>query len=215
VLVGCVLRTNKKRLVVRKTHPTINAMNMEYQIISQVCKALTEEKIEVANSIIEMVYPHRPLMSYRRNYSEYQSTKIFIRDGFIDRYSGKRMIFPPILRLLSNLMPEKFPFQKNWKMTECHIAYWQLFPTIDHIVPVARGGKDNDENWVTTSMLRNSAKSNWLIEELDWNLYPPGKLKEWDGLIHWFLEYVKNHPDSLNIKYIYKWYKALIHTIET
>ncbi len=190
-------------------------MKMEYKIISRVCNALAEEEIEVAKGIVEIEYPHRPLMPTGRNYTEYQSTKIFIRDGFIDRYSGKRLVFPPILRLLSKLMPEVFPFQKNWKMTECHISYWQLFPTVDHIIPVARGGEDEDGNRVTTSMLRNSAKSNWLLEELGWELYPPGELKEWDGLIHWFIEYIENHPESLNVPYIYKWHKALIRAIET
>lgn len=188
---------------------------MQYEIISRACKALAGDEIEVAKTIIEMDYSHRPLMPAGRNYTEYQSTKIFIRDGFIDRYSGKRLVFPPILRLLSKLMPEVFPFQKNWKMTECHIAYWQLFPTVDHIVPVSRGGKNEDGNTVTTSMLKNSAKLNWLLEELGWELYPPGELKEWDGLIHLFIEYVENHQEILNVAYMYKWHKASIRALET
>lgn len=189
-------------------------MKMEYRIISKVCKALADEKIEVAKSIIKIEYPHRPLMPIKRNYNVYQSTNIFLRDGFIDRYSGRKLIFPPILRLLSMMIPEVFPFHTNWKMTECHIAYWQLSPTIDHIIPVARGGDDNEKNMVTTSMLRNSAKSNWLLEELGWELYPQGELKEWDGLIHWFIEYVEDHQESLNVPYIYKWHKASIRVIE-
>lgn len=24
----------------------------------------------------------------------------------------------------------------NWKMSECHLAYWHLLPTIDHIIPI-------------------------------------------------------------------------------
>jgi hypothetical protein len=48
-------------------------------------------------------------------------------------------------------------------MSETHIIYWALFPTIDHVVPVAREGPDEDKNWVTTSMLRNAAKSNWTL----------------------------------------------------
>jgi hypothetical protein len=101
---------------------------MEDKIISRACIALAEGELEVAKRIVELEYPHRVLRSNNRNYTEYQSIKIFIRDGFIDRYSGKRLIFPPVLRLLSKLMPEVFPFHKNWKMSECHIAYWQLFP---------------------------------------------------------------------------------------
>jgi hypothetical protein len=59
-------------------------------------------------------------------------------------------------------------------------------------------------------MLRNSAKLNWLLEEMGWELCPPGELKEWDGLIHWFMEYAENHPEILNVPYIYRWYKAAI-----
>jgi hypothetical protein len=187
---------------------------MEDKIISRACIALAEGEIEVAKRILEMEYPHQLLNPNRRNYTEYQSTKLFVRDGFIDRYSGKRLVFPPVLRLFSKLMPEVFPFQKNWKMSECHIAYWQLFPTVDHIIPVARGGEDEDRNWITTSMLRNSTKSNWLLEELGWELYPPGELKDWDGLIQWLIKYGENHPDILNVPYIYKWHKAAIRAIE-
>ena len=187
---------------------------MEDKIISRVCTALEEGELEVAKKIVEIEYPHQLLGPTIRNCSEYQSIKIFARDGFIDRYSGKRLVFPPVLRLLSKLMPEVFPFQKNWKMSECHIAYYQLFPTVDHIIPVARGGEDEYSNWVTTSMLRNNAKSNWLLEELGWELYPPGEMKEWDGLIHWFMRYAENHPEILTVPYIYKWHKVIIRTIE-
>ena len=72
--------------------------------------------------------------------------------------------------LLSDLYPSLFPFQKNWKMSETHPAYWELMPTLDHVVPVARGGTDSEENWITTSMLRNSAKTNWTVEEFGWYL---------------------------------------------
>jgi hypothetical protein len=187
---------------------------MEDNIISRACIALTEGKFDVARRIIEIEYPHLFFKPSSRNYTEYQSTKIFLRDGFIDMYSGKRLIFPPVLRILSQLMPEIFPFQKNWKMSECHIAYWQLFPTIDHIIPVARGGEDEEKNWVTTSMLRNSAKSNWLLEELGWKLFPPGHIRDWDGLIYWFFEYAQNHPEIVNFSYIFKWHKVAIRAIE-
>ncbi|MCA9019723.1 MAG: HNH endonuclease [Planctomycetaceae bacterium] len=92
-------------------------------------------------------------------------------------------------------MPDEFPFHPNWKMSECHIAYWQLSPTIDHIIPVARGGTDEESNWASTSQLRNSAKANWLLEELGWELHPPGDLQEWDGLLHWYVDYANDHAE--------------------
>ena len=61
--------------------------------------------------------------------------EIYLRDGFVDRYIGHRLKFPPVLRLLSMKFPDSFPFHKNWKMSDCHVAYWELMSTIDHIVP--------------------------------------------------------------------------------
>jgi hypothetical protein len=43
------------------------------------------------------------------------------------------------------------------------MVYWELFPTLDHVVQVARGGQDEDKDWIKTSMVLNSAKSNWTI----------------------------------------------------
>jgi hypothetical protein len=91
---------------------------------------------------------------------------VFLRDGFIDRYAGDKLLFPGIFRILKLELPHAFPYYLKWKMNETHIVYWELFPTIDHIFPIARGGQD-------LSMLRNSAISNWTLEEMGW------PLKDW------------------------------------
>ena len=72
-------------------------------------------------------------------------------------------------------------------MEECHSAYWELVPTIDHIIPIAIGGEDNPSNYATTSMLHNSVKSNWTLEQLNWKLYPTGDINEYDGLTGLFV----------------------------
>jgi len=177
-------------------------------VIESACDAIGAGKITDAKNIVVNDYPFTRLQNAERKYSEKQKSRIFLRDGFIDRYSGGRMIFPPVLRLLSLLMPEEFPFHKNWKMSECHIGYWQLLPTIDHIIPVSRGGKDEESNMVCTSQLRNSAKANWLLEELGWETHEPGSLNEWDGLLTWFMAYAKSAPDILENGYIRLWHKA-------
>lgn len=133
---------------------------------------------------------------------------VFVRDGYVDRYSGDRLVFPGVLRLLSRTLPAVFPFHPRWKVGECHQMYWDLFPTVDHVTSVAYGGADVAENWVTTSMLRNSAKSHWGLQELGWQLSPAGDLKDWDGLTGWFFAYVRGKPELLSDKYLYRWYKA-------
>lgn len=184
-------------------------MKPKHRVIEEICKALQNGNQEIARGLLRTKYPFTSLIPASRRYSNYEKSKIFLRDGFIDRYSGKEMIFPPVLRILSSSFPKEFPFQKNWKMSECHLAYWQLLPTIDHIIPVSRGGIDDESNWVCTSQLRNSAKSNWLLEELGWTLHNPGDISKWDGLVGWFLAYKIDNPEILEDKYINSWSLAI------
>ena len=130
------------------------------ETIERACRLIAAKDVAGASQIIATEYPFSPSKKSGRTYTPRTMTRIFAQDGFIDRYRGSRLIFPPVLRLLSHYLPAEFPFHKNGKMTEGHIAYWELFPTIDHVIPVARGGADSEENWVCCSMLTNSIKSN-------------------------------------------------------
>ena len=162
--------------------------------IAAVCAALSGERRDEAASVACRAYPFAPEKVARREYGPVESTRVFVRDGFIDRYTGERLIFPPVLRLLSSAMPAEFPFHPNWKTTLTHPAYWELGATIDDLVPVSRGGADDESNWVTTSMARNSTKLLWTIEEIGWRLHPPGDVWVWDGMLGWFLDYTAAHP---------------------
>lgn len=181
--------------------------------IKNACRLISAEDLIGASRIIATNYPFNPLQNPGRNYTSTMMTKIFLRDGFIDRYRGTKLVFPPVLRLLSHYLPTEFPYHKNGKMREGHVAYWELFPTIDHIVPVARGGSDSNDNYVCCSMLTNSIKSNWTLEQLQWHLLPKGDLTEWDGLIGWFLHQVGADPVILENSYIKRWYTAATKSI--
>jgi 5-methylcytosine-specific restriction endonuclease McrA len=180
-------------------------------VIENICQALLKGEKEKAQNLAMADYPFQFHSKEQRKITLLQSVKLFLRDGFIDRYSGQRLVYPGLFRLLSQIMPQEFPFQKNWKMSECHIAYYELMPTIDHVIPVARGGSDDETNWVTTSMLRNSAKSNWLLEELGWSLFPAGNLKDWDGLTSLYIELFESSLESQSAlsqnKVLANWYK--------
>jgi 5-methylcytosine-specific restriction endonuclease McrA len=184
-------------------------MTTGIDVIENACQKVSEGDLDNAKNIIMQNYTFKPLVKAKRQYTETQKTKVFRDDGFIDRYSGEKLVYPPVLRILSYIMPAEFPFQKNWKMSECHIAYWELVPTIDHKNPVSRGGKDEYENWVCTSQLRNNIKSNWTLEELGWKLHDPGNIEDWDGMMGWFMDYVsKNEHVLKNDAYIAKWHKV-------
>jgi hypothetical protein len=107
-------------------------------------------------------------------------------------------------------MPDVFPYQSHWKMEECHSAYWELVPTIDHIIPIALGGEDNPSNYATTSMLHNSVKSNWTLEQLNWKLYPAGDINEYDGLTDLFVRLTENDLELFDDPYIKCWYKLSV-----
>jgi 5-methylcytosine-specific restriction endonuclease McrA len=179
------------------------------EIIKEICQNLLNDDKEECRQIANDKYPFVNTSAEKRRYTPLQQTKIFLRDNFIDRYSGQKLLFPGIFRILKLDLPDVFPAHPNWKMTETHLIYWELFPTIDHIYPIARGGMDKEENWITTSMLKNSAKSNWTLEEIGWTIKELSELEKWDGLSNIFLELVKKNSSLLADAYIKKWHKAL------
>jgi hypothetical protein len=184
-------------------------MTDKADILASVCAASEDGRSEDARKILSSEYPFAPFANAGRHYNECQSMEVFVRDGFVDRYSGARLVFPGALRVLSILFPDEFPFQKNWKTDECHFAFYELFPTIDHVVPVSRGGTDCDENLATTSMVRNAAKANFTIEELGWSLLSQDNLSRWDGLTGWFARQIEGPDDRARKSgYVRKWAAA-------
>lgn len=177
------------------------------KVIAEVCSALASGVVEQAISIAKRDYPFVPEPIVKRKYGPIESTRLFIRDGFIDRYTGERLIFPPVLRVLFSALPAEFPYHPNWKTDLTHPSYWEIGASVDHLIPVTRGGADDESNWMTTSMARNFAKSNWTLKELGWSLYPAGDLSNWDGLIGWFLQYTSDHPELLMAS-LKGWHKA-------
>jgi hypothetical protein len=183
-------------------------------ILADVCGLIEDENLIGAGRVLTTHYPFHSIKGAGRNFTKLQSLRIFLRDGFIDRYSGDRLVFPGVLRVLSLILPQDFPYHPHWKMEETHVAYWQLSPTVDHVVPLARGGANNEANVLTTSMLRNSAKSNWMLEELGWVVHQPGLLSEWDGLVGWFVRHVERKPQLLNHRFVKAWHGAALGALK-
>jgi len=176
-------------------------------ILRDVCDAISREGLDAGAAILRSKLPFEARPPKSRKYTPTQCTRIFFRDGFLDRYSGAKLVFPGTLRLLSKRFSREFPYHRNWRMDACHWAYYELFPTVDHKVPITRDGTNDEENLVTTSQLHNSAKAHFLIEELGWTLHPPGNPQEWDGLTSWFVSQVQ-HDELQSDKPIAQWYRA-------
>lgn len=178
------------------------------KVISDIASMLLENNKNEAKTIICQEYPHTYYEIEKRTYTIAQKMNQFISDGFVDRYTGEKLLNPGMLKIISYYFPDEFPYHPHWKMTETHIAYWDLIPTIDHIYPIAKGGEDDEKNWVTTSMKNNSIKSNYTIDEIHWKLYPKGDISEWDGLTSIFVQLVNNDKELLKDAYIKSWYKV-------
>ena len=180
------------------------------EVLKRVAINLLSQNKSEAIKIIQNDYPFVYLPREKRMYTDKQKIKQFIKDGFIDRYSGQRLVNPGLLKVISYYLPNVFPYHPHWKMDECHNAYWELIPTVDHIHPIALGGTDSEENYATTSMLHNSIKNNWTLEQLQWTLYPAGDYTEWDGLTGLFIKLVEQDKELLKDAYIKRWYALSI-----
>ena len=181
---------------------------MSVEIVEDILMEVKNDNIETGRRIILEEYPFQPAIIHKRQYSEKQKMEQFKRDGFIDRYTGEKLVNPGVLKMISFFYPKEFPYHAHWKMTDTHVAYMELIPTIDHIVPISKGGSDSRENWVTTSMNKNAKKSNWTLDEIGWKLYPAGNIDDWDGLTKLFISLVEKYPHVLTDNYIAKWYRV-------
>ena len=177
-------------------------------VIQSVASLLLESKTDEASSLICDEYPFDYSEAGTRKYTVNQKYEQFCKDGFIDRYSGERLVNPGLLKVISVYLPKAFPYHPHWKMSETHIAYWELTPTIDHIVPVALGGADDTNNWITTSMVHNSIKSNWTLEQIGWEIHSIEQSSDWDGLTSEFVKLVEKDISLCEDSYIRKWYNA-------
>lgn len=66
--------------------------------IKKTCRLISKGKLDQAGDLIDKEYPFVPLIKGKRSYTPREMTKVFMRDGFIDRYRGTKLIYPPALR---------------------------------------------------------------------------------------------------------------------
>jgi hypothetical protein len=183
-------------------------------IIDKVCEALAANQLGDAEKIMDDGYKFKPWKKPKSSFSYKQKMEIFIRDGFVDGYSGERLIFPGTLLVISEklgITGPTFPYHRNWKMDACHIAYWELVPTIDHIKPLAREGDHVKENWILTSQMRNSVKAQWTLEELEefgWKKCSADQIRKWDGMTRWFFKLTDGDKSLLQNNCIKQWHRV-------
>ncbi len=178
------------------------------EIVAAVCSLIADGEHDAAKAKLVAEYPCAMPATRRKTWPLKQYVRVFARDGYTDRYSGKPLVFPGALRALTLLMGDAFPYHPNWKQGATHPAFWELYPTIDHKVSLARGGADDESNAVTTSMYWNLRKLNGQVDEfIDSELAPI--CPRWDGLVPWFVQVYDSHPALRDDASIRRWRAAL------
>ena len=66
--------------------------------------------------------------------------RVYARDHYQCRYCGERVILTAVMRLVSRLYPEMFPYHPTWKADSTHPAFASRSATLDHVQPIADGG---------------------------------------------------------------------------
>jgi hypothetical protein len=204
-----------------------DVMAKNWEIIMDACLALSDEGIDECRRIIQMNYPFDPNAKPREvksRESQLRDSKVeviscwvenhiakmrvFSRDGFENRFTGEPLIFPAVLRLLSKALPREFPFQQYWRPEATHIAYYDLGACTNLLIPLSRGGKNEEENLITTTMPYILARTDQTVEEAGWRLTREGFVDEWDGMSTWYVEYITEHQELREINFFNLWFNA-------
>lgn len=74
---------------------------MPVEIIEDILEEIKRDNIETGRRIILEEYPFQPTLIHTRQYSEKQKMEQFKRDGFIDRYTGEKLVNPGVLKVIS------------------------------------------------------------------------------------------------------------------
>ncbi|MGN0350125.1 MAG: hypothetical protein ACI4ES_00610 [Roseburia sp.] len=79
-----------------------------------------------AKSIIQEEYPHcPPAAKEKRHYTEKQKLEQFVKDGFIDRYSGKRLLNSGILKVIFIIFQKNFRISNTGRVPRQHLLIFQ------------------------------------------------------------------------------------------
>ncbi len=63
-------------------------MKEKSDVIATVCAALADDIADSAAAILQQNYPFAPEEVTQRRYGPNESTRVLVRDGFVDRYCG-------------------------------------------------------------------------------------------------------------------------------
>ena len=183
--------------------------NSKADVLIHACLALEAGSVDAAKKIIERDFPFSRYVKDERTFTPVEQIKIFMRDGFVDRFTGKRVFLPPVLAVLSKEMPETFPWSSSGDRAKTHQAHEMLSAAVKKVIP--SGSSKDTANLVTVSALNKLSRGNATLADLGQPLLTLDDIASarWDGMTGWFVNYVHEHKALLNDNNIARWYKAI------
>ena len=70
------------------------------EVIEKAAQKLLSQNIAEAKALLETEYPFQKLSAQGRNYTDKEKMAQFVRDGFVDRYSGRKLVNSGMLKVL-------------------------------------------------------------------------------------------------------------------
>jgi len=85
----------------------------------------------------------------RINIPKRLQVEVFTRDNWHCRYCGDAVFFSPSLKILDDLSSGHGYYHRNGKAGEMLSLFQWKWASVDHVLPVNKGGENNYENLVT------------------------------------------------------------------
>jgi 5-methylcytosine-specific restriction endonuclease McrA len=179
---------------------------------SNTIRYIKGDKVPTYYKALGKLYQHENIaIPEKPNVNERDKFLVFRKDHYQCTYTGIKLINHPIIELLSYVLPEQWPYNNPPHGSDVgpkntHLLVWVLWPSVDHIVPVSRGGKNELSNYTTSNSKFNMFKGNILKENLGAEFIEPHD-KSWNGLeSEYFLlfeKYKHKIPTDRIIKFNY------------
>ena len=122
----------------------------------------------------------------RKQFSITEQRKIFMRDAYLCRYCGVRVIDEKILKRMETMVGRDHFKSSGNSNADRHGIVFFFRATVDHVLPLSYGGQTTFDNGVTSCWNCNYGKYNALLKQMD--IIDPRELtldKElgWNGLL--------------------------------
>jgi len=116
----------------------------------------------------------------RKNIPKKIQLEVWKRDSWHCRYCGKPVFFSPTLKLLDQINPNHTYYHKNGKTGKMLELFQKMWASVDHIVPISKGGENEIDNYATACWKCNLKFREKMVGKDKSNPLDP-EAKEWDG----------------------------------